>query len=89
MMTRTLWWLLTAGLALTLVRSASGQSSSLVQRSRTAASTQPVEAAITTPLTPGFSGLQRRPISPATRTLQRGSLIAVSPEPPRPSRSTT
>jgi len=83
MMMRTLWWLLVVSLALAPVTSASGQSSSLVQRSRMAASTQPVEATVTPPLTPRFSGLQRRPISPVTRTLQRGSLIAVSPEPPK------
>jgi len=34
-------------------------------------------------MTPGYSGLQRRPVSPATRTLQQTSLMAVVPEPPK------
>jgi flagellar L-ring protein precursor FlgH len=74
---------LAAGTILALVRSAGGQTSSLLSRSQEVASTRPAEVAPTAPLTPGYSGYQRRPVSPATRVLQQTSLIALTPEPPK------
>ncbi|MBN1341938.1 MAG: flagellar basal body L-ring protein FlgH [Phycisphaerae bacterium] len=62
---------------------ASAQTSSLMYRSRTVASTQPYRGEDTQPLTQGYQGMQRRAVSPATKTLQRVSLMAVVPEPPR------
>ncbi len=60
-----------------------GQTSSLIYRSRKIASSQPHQAEATPPLTQGYSGWYRRPISPATRTLQQVSLTAVVPTPPK------
>jgi len=68
---------------LAAVRPVAAQSSSLLGRSRRAATTQPHEVASTPPLTPAYSGWQRRPHSPSTETLQRVSLMAVMPAAPK------
>ncbi len=60
-----------------------GQTSSLMARRHRAATSQPHRSAPAPQLTPAYSGWRRRPISPATEALQRASLMAVVPEPPK------
>lgn len=62
---------------------ATGQTSSLMRRSRLSATSQPYQTTTTPPLTRGYLGWRRRPVSPSTEALQRVSLTAVVPEPPR------
>jgi len=82
--TRTGKSILWAGvLALAVARPAAGQTSSLLRRHRMAVTSQPYQATETPLLTQSYSGWRRRPVSPATRTLQRLSLMAVEPEPPK------
>ncbi len=79
---RLIEWLV-VGISVLVAVPAAGQSSSLMQRSREIATTRPIEASSTPPITQGYTGLVRRPTAAATRVLQQSSLIAVTPEPPK------